>query len=224
MLAGKRGSDAPSVCPGCTLLVRPLFSEQTETNGNAPAVHADLLASAIVEAVDAGANVINLSAALGQSSGRAERRLRAALDYAGRHGAVTVAATGNSGTVGGSVIVSHPWVIPVAACDLQGRPVASSNFGASTGRNGLLAPGVQIRSLASGGSSVAFSGTSVSAPFVTGTVALLLSEFPDASPSQVKLALTQPAAGRRLTIVPQLLNAHAAFNVLANVFRRNLRS
>jgi hypothetical protein len=29
MLAGRRGSVAPAICPGCTLLVRPVFAETT---------------------------------------------------------------------------------------------------------------------------------------------------------------------------------------------------
>jgi subtilisin family serine protease len=221
ILAGKRGTVAPAICPGCILLVRPLFAEQAQASGEAPAVHADVLAAAIVDVVDAGANVINLSAAIGRSTGRAERKLRVALDYAGRSGAVTIAATGNKGVVGGSVIIRHPWVIPVAACDLQGRPAVSSNLGASVGRGGLLAPGVRIASLSAGSGTLTLSGTSVAAPFVTGAIALLLSEFPAASSSQARLAVTQVTGRRRSTIVPPVLNAQASFNLMAKVFSRS---
>ena len=58
-----------------------------------------------------------------------------------------VAAAGNQGTVGSSVITRHPWVIPVIACDLQGRPTTESNLGSSIGRRGLAAPGENIASL-----------------------------------------------------------------------------
>jgi hypothetical protein len=44
-----------------------------------------------------------------------------------------VAAAGNQGTVGGTVITSHPWVIAVAACDANGKPLNGSNLGSSIG-------------------------------------------------------------------------------------------
>src|SRR5262249_32438106 len=34
MLCAKRGSAAPAICPDCTLLVRPIFSEITSTSGD----------------------------------------------------------------------------------------------------------------------------------------------------------------------------------------------
>ena len=48
-----------------------------------------------------------------------------------------VAAAGNQGTLGSSAITRHPWVIPVVACDLRGRPMNESNLGSSIGRRGL---------------------------------------------------------------------------------------
>ncbi|OKH51474.1 hypothetical protein NIES2101_17990 [Calothrix sp. HK-06] len=53
------------------------------------------------------------------------------------------------------------------------------------------------------------------APFVTGTIALLWSEFPTAEAIEVKLAVTQAYAGKRKTVVPPLLDAWAAYQVMA---------
>ena len=89
-----------------------------------------------------------------------------------------VAAAGNQGTVGSSAITRHPWVIAVIGCDLEGRPTTESNLGSSIGRGGLAAPGQNITSLGTNGKPQTSGGTSVAAPFVTGAIALLWSEFP----------------------------------------------
>src|SRR5215472_2802186 len=61
ILVAKRGSQAPAICPGCTLL--PIFAE-TSGNHQMPSADPGELATAIVDSVDASARVINLSAAL----------------------------------------------------------------------------------------------------------------------------------------------------------------
>ena len=141
--------------------------------------------------IGAGAKVVNLSAALTKPSSRGERQLEQALDYAAQRGVLVVAAAGNQGTVGSSAITRHPWVIPVIGCDLQGRPTAESNLGGFIGCWGLAAPGENIVSLGTDGKPQTSSGTSAAAPFVTGSIALLWSDFPSASAAQIKLAVTQ---------------------------------
>jgi hypothetical protein len=64
MLLGKRGSSAPAICPNSSLLVRPIFSETVSGNGHMPSATPQELASAIVETIEAGARILNLSAAL----------------------------------------------------------------------------------------------------------------------------------------------------------------
>lgn len=219
ILCGERGSKAPSICPDCTLLVRPIFAEPSE-NGQMPSATPDELAEAIIETVDAGANVINLSAALAQPSSKGERKLEESLDYAAMRGTIIVAAAGNQGTIGSSAITRHPWVIPVIACDNQGRPLIYSNLGSSIGRRGLSAPGDNITSLGTNGKSHTFGGTSAAAPFVTGAIALLWSEFPSATSAQVKLAVAQAYAQRRATVVPPLLDVERAYQVMKVNFRR----
>jgi subtilisin family serine protease len=147
ILSATRGSSAPAICPDCTLLLRPIFLESLADSGSLPNATPEELAAAIVEAVKAGARVVNLSAALVQRSTGGERELQQALDFAASHGAITVAAAGNQGTLGGSVITRHRWVVPVAGCDLRGRPFSESNFGSSIGRRGLSAPAENISSL-----------------------------------------------------------------------------
>jgi subtilisin family serine protease len=214
ILFAKRGSVAPAICPHCTLLVRPIFSEADQADRDSPSATPEDLAEAIIDCVDAGARVINLSAALARPHFKADGKLEQALDYAATHGAILVAAAGNHGILGSSTITQHPSVIPVVACDPHGRPLAASNLGNSIGRRGLMAPGVDITSLGVNGRPQTLSGTSASAPFVTGTIALLLSAFPAANANQVKLAVTQTLLSRRRTVVPPLLNALAAYQAM----------
>jgi subtilisin family serine protease len=219
ILSAKRGSLAPAICPGCTLLVRPIFKESAVENGAMPSAPPEELAKAIVECIKAGVRVLNLSVAFAQPSSRGERELEEALDYAARRGIIVVAAAGNQGALGSSAITRHPWVIPVAACDLRGRPVGQTNLGSSVGRRGLLAPGEGVVSLGAEGEPRTLGGTSVAAPFVTGTVALLWSVFPRASAAEVKRAVTVGAYGRRrTTIVPPLLDAWAGYRTIATTY------
>jgi subtilisin family serine protease len=219
ILSAKRGSPAPAICPGCTLLVHPLFKEGAPGNGALPSATPAELAEAIVECIEAGARVVNLSAAFAQPSSRGERELKEALDYAARLGVVVVAAAGNQGTLGSSVITRHPWVIPVAACDLRGRPVGQTNLGSSVGRRGLMAPGDGVVSLGAEGEPLTSGGTSVAAPFVTGTIALLWSMFPRSSVADVKYSVMMSAYGRRRTkIVPPLLDAWSSYQTMATTY------
>jgi subtilisin family serine protease len=214
ILCARSGSPAPGICPNCTLLVHPIFAEADSNRGDVPSATPEQLAAAIVKTIDAGARVLNLSSALSTPSSRGERRLEEALDQALVRGVIVVAAAGNQGALGSSAITRHPWVISVAACDLNGRPIYYSNLGSSIGRRGLTAPGDGITSLGTDGKPRSFGGTSAAAPFVTGAIALLYSEFPAASARQIKLAVTRAGAPRR-TVVPPLLDAWAAYQALA---------
>ena len=214
ILSAKRSSAAPAICPNCTLLIRPIFRETTSGREHMPSATPQELAAAIIECIDAGARVINLSLALAQPSTKGEQALEEALNQAVRRGVIVVAAAGNQGTLGSSAITRHPWVIPVVACDLRGRPMNESNLGGSIGRRGLSAPGDGITSLGAEGQSLTLGGTSVAVPFVTGAIALLWSEFPAATAAQIKLAVTQASAPRRASVVPPLLDAAAAYQIL----------
>jgi subtilisin family serine protease len=215
VLAAKRGSAAPAICPGCTLLLRSIFSETTRVDERMPSATCEELRAAIMDTLQAGARLINLSAALEQSSSRGEQQLQQALDHAARRGTIIVAAAGNQGAVASSTITRHPWVIPVVACDLQGHPTAESNLGTSIGWRGLRAPGESIISLGADGSTLSLSGTSAATPFVTGAIALLWSAFPGATAAQVKVAITQATRQSRRSLVPPLMDAWAAYEAMA---------
>src|SRR5262249_10111058 len=161
----------------------------------------------IVACVDAGARIVNLSAATGAPTTRVERRFQAAVDHVAARGALIVAATGNQGTLGSSAITRHPGVIPVVAYDLAGRPLAQSDFAPSAARRGIGAPGDAIVSLTTGGASAPRSGTSFAAAFASGALALLWSLVPDADAASLRSALLQ---GQRCkTVIPRLMDTIA---------------
>lgn len=220
ILAAKRETLAPAICPGCTLLVRAIFQEALTTDGPEPSASPEQLAAAIVDTVDAGARVLNMSMGLARPSTKPEPRLREAMDYAASRGAIPVVAAGNQRAVGSSALTGHSWSVPVVACNLTGKPTLESNFGASAGRRGLRAPGEDIVGLGTDGNLKLSRGSSVAAPFVTGAIALLWSVFPRASARDVRLALRPLSSPRPGSLMPILLNAWAAYEFLA-ASRRN---
>ncbi|MFF1870341.1 S8 family serine peptidase [Kitasatospora herbaricolor] len=218
LLGARRSCATPGICPGCTLLVRPIFATAGAGTRSAPAARAEELASAVVRSVDAGARVLNLSVAPAQPSGSGHRALEEALDHAAGRGVITVVAAGNQGAVGTSVLTRHPWTIPVVAYDARGRPMSLSNLSAAIGTRGVGAPGERVVGLGAGARPLVLTGTSAATPFVTGTVALLLSEFPDASAAEVRAAVVGSGraarGGSRRTVVPPLLDAWGARSAL----------
>jgi subtilisin family serine protease len=215
VLSARRGSPAPAISPGCTLLIRPIFAETASGNDYMPSAAPRELATAIVECMDAGARVVNLSVALSRPSPQAEQALENALHLAARRGVLIVAAAGNQAALGSSTITRHQWVIPVVACDQRGWPVNESNLGSSIGRRGLRAPGEGITSLSPGLRPLTMGGTSVAVPFVTGAIALLWSLNPGLTASQIRLALNASPAARPASVVPPLLDASAAGRMLS---------
>jgi len=220
VLSARRTSIAPAICPGCTLLVRPVFSETDEQRGNPPRATAQELAEAVVDCVNANARLINLSSTLVQTSTSSQSELVAALDYAASRGVITVAAAGNEGKIGTSVVTAHRGVIPVTACDLHGRLLPLSNLGRSIGTRGVMAPGMGITSLSPTGASQTLGGTSAATPLVTGVLALLWSVFPNATATRILQSLLRARPSRsvgRRSVAPPLLDASAAYITMTRI-------
>jgi len=143
ILCSKRGLAAPAICPDCEIILNPIFNQNIEdkkTNGAGitPSTTPEKLSDAIIETIDAGARIINLSLGLSTSTLVIYERLQQAYDYAVQKGVIIVAAAGNQGNIGNTSIISHQWLIPVSACDENGLLHAISNFGPSIGRRGLM--------------------------------------------------------------------------------------
>jgi subtilisin family serine protease len=133
--------------------------------GDGTAKLSDVL-RAIYYAADHGATVINMSFSLSTSS----TELLRALDYAEDRGVVSVASTGNGGLPVVGYPAAAPTVIAVASTDDFDVRSVFSNYGPPTW---LAAPGEGIVTTYPGNHYAAGWGTSFSAPFVSGSVALL---------------------------------------------------
>jgi subtilisin family serine protease len=123
-------------------------------------------------------------------------------------GTLVVVAAGNDGRdndVAGSYPCNQPLpnIVCVAASDQDDRLTDFSNYGRRS--VDLAAPGAGIISTVPGGSWGYMSGTSMAAPHVAGTAALIRTLYPSASVAAVRAALLasvdsrQSLAGRTLT-------------------------
>lgn len=149
-----------------------------------------VLARGIKWAVDHGADVINISFA-GSDTTTVET---AAINYALSHGVPVIASAGNTG-YSSSGNIAYPAALPgVIAVGATSRvPMdARADFSATGPELDIAAPGKEIISHSLSGFSL-WSGTSFSAPLVTGVAALLLSVNPSLTPNQVTAALTSTA-------------------------------
>ena len=139
-------------------------------------------AQAINYAVDNGAQIINLSV---YANGAPPAVLEQALSRAAQLGVIVVGIAGNDSQPQVCYPAKYPSVLAVSATDRNDRLASFSNYGSEVS---VSAPGEKITSLFSGGIAGTSSGTSFSAPHVSGTLALILSANPGvASSSAIEL-------------------------------------
>jgi len=129
------------------------------------------IAKAIWYAVQNGAQVINMSFGVRSPS----NSLRSAIQYAQQNNVLLAASAGNDNTSAPQYPAAYRGVMGTAATDLLDTKAAFSNYGSYIF---VDAPGVNIISAYPGGLYGIVSGTSFSAPAVSGTAALVESVRP----------------------------------------------
>ncbi|WP_225811709.1 type VII secretion-associated serine protease mycosin [Streptomyces spinosus] len=181
-----KGTGFVGLAPDATII--PIKQNDAEGDGTA-----DSLARAITYAVQAGADVINISQDTAEALDPKNSKLKDAVDYALNRKVVLVASAGNDG-LGGNVKVTYPasyeGVLAVAASDRNNERAAFSQSGDFVG---VAAPGVDMISTVPGNGHCSDNGTSFSAPYVAGVAALLKSKYPDWTARQVVAQIEQTA-------------------------------
>lgn len=152
---------APGISPAAELISIRVIDEQKKTD--AFAVAAGLLA-----AIDEGAQLINLSLGTTEDNPLVRESVRLAQES----GAVIVASSGNFGQERAAYPANYPGVISVGAVDARGTQLDFSNFGDNLS---LTAPGLSVSVAVPGGTFSRATGTSASAPLVTGAIAAVMS-------------------------------------------------
>ena len=150
--------------PGATILSFPVL-------GGDGVGDSFSLAMAIIDAVDQGAQVINMS--LGSDGD--SWVVRQAVNYALSKNVALVAAAGNEAVNRVSYPAAYEGVLSVGSVDADRQHLYFSNRGPSVD---VAAPGLAILADWPGGKMVEVSGTSASTALVSGVVAALLSKEP----------------------------------------------
>ena len=156
-----------------------------------------VLARGITYAVNMGARILNVSI----NGDSTTPDLGDALRYASAKGATVVASAGNNSrdidtAPSYPASSAEPSVLSVSASDPDGGLLGFANRGLSS--VDLAAPGEAILSTARGSGYENRSGTSMSAPFVAGALALLQAARPDMSQPELRGALLATAPKRGL--------------------------
>lgn len=191
-LAAKNDSGMHGVAFNATLLAL-----RTDTPGSCDATdgcsHSDSnLARAIDIAVANGAKVINMS--LGGSP--ANFTLRAAMGRATRAGTIIVISAGNDGAANPDELsltaldtsIANGLILIAGAYGTAADPRAISDFSnrAGTGASQYVAAlGYRVRAFDQTGTAFLYSGTSYSAPALSGAAALLFQAFPSLTATQI---------------------------------------
>jgi type VII secretion-associated serine protease mycosin len=149
------------------------------------------VAAGIVWAADRGARVINIS--LGGSS--PSDGMLDAMNYAIAKGAVVVAAAGNNGTTGNQPVYPAAYGPAIAVGAVEANLMHAS-FSSTGSYIDLSAPGADIVSTWSStpNAYARMGGTSMAAPFVSASAALLIAANPGQTAVQARAALEQTAS------------------------------
>ncbi|MFI6856339.1 type VII secretion-associated serine protease mycosin [Streptomyces sp. NPDC050416] len=180
-----KGTGFVGLAPEATII--PIQQNDAEGHGDV-----DTLTAAIRYAIQAGADVINISQDTTKPM-KSTSALALAIDQALARKIVVVASAGNDG-LGGNVKETYPasyeGVLAVAASDRNNERASFSQSGEFVG---VAAPGVDMISTVPKGGHCSDNGTSFSAPYVAGLAALIKAKHPDWTARQIVSQIEQTA-------------------------------
>ena len=202
-----------------------------------------VLSQAIDYAVENGADIINLSL-VGQSY---NDTLKKSIINAYNHGVIIVAASGNENNQGVSLDIDPHYpvceidavnrVVGVAAVDQEKKLASFSNYGEAC--IDISAPGANFYSTVyhdpshagfSNYYSSGWSGTSVSAPIVSATIALIKMNYPDLLPHDINSILSASAQDlsvenplHYIDLGAGLIDIGAALNLAEEYYNQNIK-
>jgi subtilisin family serine protease len=178
---GNNKTGIAGVCWSCQIMPLKILNEE----GRGPT---SAFVRAIRYAIDNGARVVNVSAG-GPNYSQA---MGDAIAYAVSKNVLVVAAAGNTPEERANYPAAIESVMAVASIGPNDSVTDFSSFGAYVD---IAAPGVDILSAYIGGNErlIRATGTSASAPFVSGAAALLVSVRPDLSAAAITELLTYTA-------------------------------
>jgi subtilisin family serine protease len=152
---------APGIAPAAQLISIRIGDEAGKADSFA-------LAAGILAAIDSGADIINISMGTPENNPLIED----AVNYAHLRKVLIVAAAGNMEQSDANYPAAYPTVISVGAVDARGDHLDFSNYGTYLS---LTAPGYALDTAWPGNRYFQLSGTSASAPIVTGAIAATMS-------------------------------------------------
>ncbi|RYD41150.1 MAG: peptidase S8, partial [Verrucomicrobiaceae bacterium] len=161
-LIASNDPSAPGLAPAAEIISIRVSDE----SGRADAFE---LAAGILAAVDSGAQLINISMGTTENNPLIED----AVLHAHERNVLIVAASGNSEQAEACYPAAYPSVISVGAVDARGEHLDFSNYGSYLS---LTAPGYALNTAWPGNRYASISGTSASAPIVTGAIAATMSD------------------------------------------------
>lgn len=173
LIAGVDDS-APGVAPAAELISIRISDDSGQADSFA-------MAAGILAAVDAGADLINISMGTNVDN----PLISEAVLYARNHNSLIVASSGNSEQSEATYPAAYPSVISVGAVDARGEHLDFSNYGTYLS---VTAPGYAVNAAWPGNGYTRISGTSASAPIVTGAIAATMSNG-----SGVRMSASQAA-------------------------------
>jgi len=202
-----------------------------------------VLSQAIDYAVENGADIINLSL-VGQSY---NDTLKKSIINAYNHGVIIVAASGNENNQGVSLDIDPHYpvceidavnrVVGVAAVDQEKKLASFSNYGEAC--IDISAPGANFYSTVyhdpshagfSNYYSSGWSGTSVSVPIVSATIALIKMNYPDLLPHDINSILSASAQDlsvenplHYIDLGAGLIDIGAALNLAEEYYNQNIK-